>query len=462
MLDGAVAARILRPLWRAALLALLVPLIMLLGASLVDAQSAPSISSSQASVQFPEGIRFNLEAQAPGEIERVQLRYTILPDGVPTNTVADCAPPSGATISCSVLVRGNDPPRIYIPPFTELRYSWEVVPTEGPTARSEEQSVVYTDTRFEWAQQSEANLTIYSYGNTDAAALLSAGRAALDRTSSLLATPVSFPVKVVAYASREDMAAALQNRSATFGELVVTLGVRVSSDTVIVLNDEGAVATLQHELAHVVTKQAGEGTLGGLPAWLDEGTAVYAQDNVDFGYLTAYENAVESDSLLSLRAMSSPTGNPENVNLFYGQSYAFVRYLVDTYGEERFAQLFATFKAGARVDEALQDVYGKDLLELENEWRAALGLPPRSVEEARAEAERTATFTPLGAGGIALPSTPDAADGEDDAGRPVESNDDDDDDGVDGATVAVIAVAAVAALGATAGGGVALYRYRRR
>lgn len=422
----------------------------------VAAQDGVSLLSQDARNRFPDDLSFQMEVESPVPIVGVELRYTILPDGVATRAPARCTPDEGTRVACTAIVEGNDPPRVYLPPFTEVRYSWLVTDESGAVSETPESSIVYDDTQFGWEETTSDGLVVYTYGGTDPRPLVAAARASLDRMTSLLAAEVGFPVKVVVYNSRGDMQAALQRRSEGFSERVITLGVRVSSDTVIVLNNAGVESTLQHELAHVVTKQAGEGGLGFIPAWLDEGTAVLAQDAPGRSYESAFEAAVSGDSLLSLRATSSATGNPSDVDLFYGQSWAFVSYLVDEFGEERYAELFATFKRGATADEALTAVYGKDLRTLENEWRASLGLGPRTAGPSRNETDVQGTLTPFGVGGIAEGDATAAPDGN---GRDESASDDD--GGSDGVLIAVIAVAGIAAAGAVAGGSVAVARRRR-
>ncbi|MBI2913148.1 MAG: hypothetical protein HYY03_04430, partial [Chloroflexi bacterium] len=65
-------------------------------------------------------------------------------------------------------------------------------------------------------------------------------------------------------------------------------------------------------------------------------------------------------------------------------------YLVETYGQANFAQLFAEIKAGNTTDDALNAVYGFDQDGLENEWRASHGLPPRETPPPREEVLPTA------------------------------------------------------------------------
>lgn len=421
------------------------------------AQAAVNVISQSAENRFPDDVLFRIDAEAAGGIAQVELRYTILPDGVATRAPASCTPDEGTRVACNASLEGNDPPRVYLPPFTEVRYSWLITGAGGDITETPEATVVYEDTRFEWERTERGGLVVYTYGSTDGRALAAAGRVSLDRTIALLATEVGFPVKVVAYETRDDMQPALERRSESFSERIITLGVRVSSDTVLVLNDEGVESTLQHELAHVVTKQAGEGGLGFIPAWLDEGTAVLAQDEPGDGYESAFRAAVSDDSLLSLRSTSSSPGDPDEVDLFYGQSWAFVKYLADTYGETKYAELFAIFKRGATVDDALVGAFGKDLRTLENDWRETLGLAPRAPGESRNETTIEGTLTPFGVGGIATPAGVTPRPGTSDTPPPAS----DDGGGSDGAVIGVIAAAGVVAALGLAGGSVVLARRRR-
>ena len=43
----------------------------------------------------------------------------------------------------------------------------------------------------------------------------------------------------------------------------------------------------------------------------------------------------------------------DQIELFYGQSWRVVEYLIDTYGGDKMAELLATIKAGNTADQAL-------------------------------------------------------------------------------------------------------------
>jgi len=95
--------------------------------------------------------------------------------------------------------------------------------------------------------------------------------------------------------------------------------------------------------------------------------------------------------VFSVRQITSSPGDPSAVNLFYGQSWSLVKYLNDTYGPEEFAKLFAEIKSGKTIDDALKAAYGFDQDGLDNEWRAAHGLPPRATQEPRQDQQPQTT-----------------------------------------------------------------------
>jgi hypothetical protein len=353
------------------------------------AAAGPSVTDGGVTNRFPDGIEFKVSASGDRPVEKVSLRYTILPDGTTARGVPDFEP--GARVSTSFTLAGGDAD-VYLPPGTRIRYHWEVEDAGGNTASTPEDTVVYEDVRFDW-KSLEANgivLHYYSGSEEDARAMLDVAQEAIAQASGLLNAKVEFPVNVRIYDSVDDMRPALQRRSESYESQIITAGVRVSSDTVLVLGNV-SFSTLRHELTHVVTAVAGEGPIGKLPAWLDEGTAVYGQGDPE-GFGDAVQRAIDRGNVLSVRSITSYQGDPDKVNLFYGQSWALVSFLVDTYGQEKFAQLFAEIKSGKSTDAAMEAVYGFDQDGLDNEWRASEGLPPR--ETTRDGQEPSPTFPP--------------------------------------------------------------------
>ena len=400
--------------------------------SSAHAQSAPTVTDGGVESSFPDRLVFRASAESSSEIEKVRLRYKILPDGSSASGEAEFQP--GTSISATLVLQGPDQPVFYLAPGTTIEFHCEVTDADGNTGRTEEASFFYDDDRFQWSHLDQGGVTIYYYAGSedDAQAMLDVADENISKMTSLLGGTVDFPVKVWIYDSVEDMRPAIPRRSATYEESVITAGIRITTDTVLVLGEASSLDTLRHELTHVVTAASGESAFGTLPAWLDEGTAVFSQKDPG-GFEDAIKSAIDRGNVLSVRSITSSPGDPSKVNLFYGQSWHLVKYLVDTYSEGKFADLFATIKTGKRIDRALEVVYGIDQDGLEDEWRAANGLPAREKPAPTPPAQDKPT------------DTPDAADGS----NPSASED----GGTSSGTVIILAVAtlALAALIALAG-----------
>lgn len=390
------------------------------------AQTGPSVTDEGVENNFPDGMVFRMSASSDAVIEDVRLRYKVLPDGTAANGVPDFDP--ATTVHTEFILGGTD---VYLPPGTVVEYHWEVTDASGATAETAEQTFFFDDVRFEWQTVEGENVTIYYYSGSegDAQDMHAVALESLAEMTALVdIVEIPFPVQVWIYDSTDDMRDALQRRSESYESQVITAGVRVATNTVLVLGN-ASFDTLRHELTHVVTAEAGESALGTLPAWLDEGTAVYGQDDPG-GFKSAVDRAIDRGNVLSVREISAYPGDPEKVGLFYGQGWSLVSYLVDTYGEPKFGNLFAIIKAGNRIDDALETVYGFDQDGLEDEWREANDLPPRE--------------------------TPEPAPQDSDA--PSSASQDDDDGGSDIATILIIALVILALAGGIAALGITIAR----
>ena len=110
----------------------------------------------------------------------------------------------------------------------------------------------------------------------------------------------------------------------------------------------------------------------------------------------ALDEAIVTDSLISVRSLSAYPG-ADQVNLFYGESYSVLDYLLNQYGQEKMVGLLNEFKKGAYQNDALQTVYGFGLEELDAKWRAWIGAPPRKQAPTPAQPHvDTAAVQPFG------------------------------------------------------------------
>jgi hypothetical protein len=152
-----------------------------------------------------------------------------------------------------------------------------------------------------------------------------------------------------------------------------------------------------HEMTHVVLGQATFRCGSSLPAWLNEGLAVYNEDpTAPLEFQVALQFAILNNAAYSLRSIAGafPAGRDGAV-LAYAQSRSIVDFLIREHGADKMNELLTTFKALGTIDRALTEVYGFDTNGLDAAWRAHVGLPPRSTSGG-IEEQPLPTIPPLG------------------------------------------------------------------
>lgn len=409
----------------------------------VGAQTtAVQVQSTDVRNEFPRGVTFTLSFTAPAPAKEVRVRYHLAPDGTGASAVATCNT-AGATTSCTFTLTSGA--GIFIIPGAEITYGWDITDAAGAKTSVPDKLYVHEDTRFTFATVKRDNITLYyhSGGETQAQAVLNAAAETITKVSALEKTEVTFPVKVFLYTTADELQPAIAPGGQ--GRGVQVLGEVVYSDTAMVSSDVATLDIVRHEVAHIVTRQATKGPFD-IAGWLNEGISVYTQTKPLTGQESSLQTAINGDRVLSIKELnSSATGSVgATVGLYYGQAGSIVKFLIDTYGADKFAELLKTFKDGTTADKAFQAVYGFDQLGLDNAWRASVGLKPRTASAASTPAN---TQEARAAATSAAKPTPAAASSSSSGG------------GLSAVTIAIIAVLGVLLLGTI---GVAATVIRRR
>jgi hypothetical protein len=360
-------------------LASLALLAVMLGAAALAVPAEPAsadidVRSNVATNQFPNGIQFQFFFSSDAPVSDVRLRYRILPDGVSATVRPQCT--ESQVRSCQAVV-GNTA-QVYIVPGAEVVYSWEVTDQAGGRFSTEEQTVVYEDGRFQWGSVSEGNLTVYYYFGDEASVrnMLQTAQETIATMSDLLNTQLDFPVKIWVYRTAQDMQPAVASRRGQGpNDSVQTLGEVGASDTALVSRDTDFLDIVRHELAHIVTGAATKNYLAEIPIWVNEGLSTYQQLKLLPGEEAALQDAIRRNQPLPIPSLGAAARGTANVvSLFYAQSGAIIRFMIDSYGPDKFGEFIAAL-ARDTADGALQTVYGFDQTGLEDAWRASLGLP---------------------------------------------------------------------------------------
>jgi len=373
---------------------------------LAQAQGEIAVLSSSHENRFPEEIVFRLEAESPAKIEKITLFYRIMGEGTSAYAYPDFTPSQKVKVEYALK---SNTQQTYLPPGTEIGYYWLVEDAAGHRLQTKEIIFTYDDIRFTWKKATRDGVTLYwySFGESFIQELLNEAVAGLERLSAEAGVSYIIPMKIFIYDSKRDMDPALPQKSETYTQQTVTLGVRLTSEIMLLLGNHPEVKeTIVHELSHMVIHQLAEGPFGDLPAWLDEGLAMYAEGALPERYLSTLNSAIRRDELISVRSLSSYSGDPSQVTIFYAESWSIVKYLLDTYGREKMSELLKVFKEGSRYDDALQKIYGFDMDGLDAQWRLSLGLKPRPSPQPTAERRTMPTLVPFGAEPQSQPTSP--------------------------------------------------------
>ncbi len=375
-------------------------LIALAAAFALVGHASADVRTSNVTVESPDpsGITFSLQvAGDPITSAVVEYRRASGSTSLGGSVRAE-VPSRGSGVVTAQLPTNNG--TTYVPVGTRFTYSWKLTTEGGDTTTTDPIEFVFLDGRYTWQMIEEGGVRVFWYADaTLAESVLRGSAGAVADMSDLLQVDIDFPITVVLYGGGDDGIAAQRPRGGIYDEMSRTGGTRVAPDLVHVYDSLGLTweDITRHEITHVVTSEAGDGAFTSIPSWLDEGLATYAQSNKGTR-AAAVEFAIRTDDTMRLRNMASPTNRAELIELFYGQSWYVVQYLIDTYGEQSMADFLATIKAGNTTDAALGEVYGLDQDSLYNEWRVSVGLAEieyAPVVEATSVAAPDATRAPM-------------------------------------------------------------------
>ena len=336
------------------------------------------ITLNELSYSFSEALYFELELTAPQPVERLVLYYGLDAKPLWRRIYPVFEQGNGLTVEH---VEELEPGQFS--PGEVLRAYWRLEFTDGTVYTTPVMRITYADDRFSWRSLSGSVVDLHYYGNAgrQAADLLVSAQQAQARLSNDVGVATDRRLQVYLYNSPRDMSGALSQRSEVYDSMVTTLGVAMSDDTLLLLgSDDNVELTLAHELSHLIVGLATDNPYAGLPRWLDEGLAMYAEGELPRANQIALDRAIEQDALLTVRSMSSYSGQAEQVDLYYGAAYSVVDYLLQTYGRNNMRALLVEFARGSLQEDALQRVYGFGLDQLDAEWRISLGLQPREPE----------------------------------------------------------------------------------
>jgi hypothetical protein len=330
-----------------------------------------AVARNEATVEFPEGITFALDAETTDPIANLELLYRA--PGMETLSVELPAFETGATqleIEHPIDLRAGE-----LPVGIDVQYRWRITETDGDVVETAEQTLSWFDDRYDWTPLSGPNVTVYTYDADPAfqQAILDAAERTVTSLAESYGAEMEQPVRVWAYADKDHLYGALAPNSepwiagAAYPALHVIMAVLPPGD----YDEVGRV--VPHEVSHQVLHQATKNAFNSPPQWLDEGLATYWQEN---GRDRFYSYALELAATGEVPPLRTLNGTfpyeRDGATASYAYSLTAVMFILDTWGDEGMSKLLATFDEGITYEDAVQQGLGISFDELDRRWREDL------------------------------------------------------------------------------------------
>lgn len=352
------------------------------------------VTNDRAEISFPIAVTFSAQISATANITSVILEYGT--DQLTCGEVVAKAFPQfnpGKTVNVEWTWEMRQSGSL--PPGATIWWRWRYTDETGKETLSNQQTVTWLDSEHNWKTITADKINFHYYSGNQAFAqdLLNAAKSGLDFNRTRSGLSAESPINLYIYANKTDMMDAILYEPSWTGGLtfpdhaIVAIGISATN------LDWGRNAII-HELTHVLVGHLTFSCLGGLPTWLEEGLAVYSEPDLVSVYPDLLDEAIRNDTLPSIRSLSAGFSEvSDKAHLSYTESYSVVKFILETYGQDKMTSLLTSLRDGAAIDDALLGTYGFDVDGLEDAWREGIGAAPRSVS-AEPTAQPTPTYVP--------------------------------------------------------------------
>lgn len=343
-----------------------------------------TVTSRSQTVHFPDYIDLNLmvrDSASPITQATIVVSYIVNATYGDEQTVTHSVltPTNRAGQVVALHDREDTTSNSFVTPGTSIQYHWELQDQAGHMLTDTSQQFVTVDTRFSWHHLAQGMLEVNWYNQPDSfgQAVLKQASANLAHIAQTLGSAPTTPLKLWIYADHTDFAGAIGSYSYEWvgGEAYPAMG-----QAFFVIADDQATALIRdmpHEMTHLVFAQIEPRALF-IPAWFNEGLAVYNQLYHEPAMTAAFQQALTDHTLLPLDQINgSFPVDADKAYLAYAQSWNLVEYMYQTYGTEKMATFLKTLNSPLiDFDGAAKQALGVDVAHLERQWRIHLNQPP--------------------------------------------------------------------------------------
>lgn len=353
------------------------------------AQDTITINGHGVENQFPNGLRFYIEAESETAIDEIRVYVRKLGQSSRTTYRAVEFEP-GNVISGEALFESKTSNE-YIPTGTRLEYHFDIRMTDDSSYETEPETIVYLNTGLNWDVKSSGLIDVYYYeydrlSEVRADAVLTIAADTYEFMGPILGVELTEPMSIVVYSDYDHMREALNPGSRVADRQLRTLGKAFSNERTLLVdgsNDpfvgDNSLTTAAHEFTHLLVADAAGSAYSQVHAWLNEGLAVYSERQPGNEYERYMQNAIQNDRVPPLAGLRTFAGTPQETLRAYGQGHAAVTYMLAAYDPGLMKELFTTIRTTHNFEKALVAAYGVTVSELDNEWRESVALAPRDL-----------------------------------------------------------------------------------
>ncbi|MCD4678682.1 MAG: hypothetical protein K8S18_22260 [Desulfobacula sp.] len=146
--------------------------------------------------------------------------------------------------------------------------------------------------------------------------------------------------------------------------------IRITMDQEKVSTSEELLLIIEHEAVHHILRKH---TRNHIPAWLDEGIALFLSQELPEDYMNILKQSVSKDVCIPFEMLEKPFTEFDRKlkTLAYAQSYSMIEYIVETYGWDVIKQMIAAVARKDKIDSVLM-ASGLNFYLLEKEWKQRL------------------------------------------------------------------------------------------
>jgi len=317
---------------------------------------------------YPAGFTFTTTiTSSAGPLARGRVVWSHAP-GTQRSRPAEIDPDTGV-LTATWEATGADA----VPPWVGITYYWDVTDEAGNFFNSEPGYEEYEDNSREWIRTESEDIIVVTESLPEDVGEMVVDAMEENREKYREAWGDLLPYKprAILFGSREgwnewQITAGNPNVvGQTSDDWGGTVQVVYSGDL-----EDLAYGTVPHEVAHLYQSAFTIMTPG---SWFIEGNATFFEIHQQYNYEASVRELAASGNLPVLLQDTGPGVSGRNARRGYDIGYTFWKWLTDNYGLEGHRELIELLDSGMSRNQAIEQVTGLTIDEVESQWRVWLG-----------------------------------------------------------------------------------------